>query len=69
MFKKLENNRPFLKMAFEGFAGDGKTYTATQIAIGVHKKIGSKKPVAIFDTEKAGVLAEKYTQILNQKND
>lgn len=53
MFKKLENNRPFLKMAFEGFAGDGKTYTATQIAIGVHKKIGSKKPVAIFDTEKA----------------
>lgn len=53
MFKKLENNRPFLKMAFEGFAGDGKTYTATQIAIGLHKKIGSKKPIAIFDTEKA----------------
>lgn len=53
MFKKLENNRPFLKMAFEGFAGDGKTYTATQIAIGVHRKIGSKKPIAIFDTEKA----------------
>ena len=53
MFKKLENNRPFLKMAFEGFAGDGKTYTATQVAIGLHKKIGSKKPIAIFDTEKA----------------
>lgn len=40
-------------MAFEGFAGDGKTYTATQIAIGLHKKIKSKKPIAIFDTEKA----------------
>lgn len=53
MFKKLENNRPFLKMAFEGFAGDGKTYTATQVAIGVHRKIGSTKPIAIFDTEKA----------------
>jgi hypothetical protein len=53
MFKKLENNRPFLKMAFEGFAGDGKTYTATQVAIGLHKKIKSKKPIAIFDTEKA----------------
>ncbi len=53
MFKKLENNRPFLKMAFEGFAGDGKTYTATQVAIGLHKRIGSKKPIAIFDTEKA----------------
>lgn len=53
MFRKLENNRPFLKMAFEGFAGDGKTYTATQTAIGVHKLIKSKKPIALFDTEKA----------------
>lgn len=53
MFKKLENNRPFAKMAFEGFAGDGKSFTATQIAIGIHKLIQSKKPVAIFDTEKA----------------
>jgi hypothetical protein len=53
MFKKLENNRPFLKMAFEGFAGDGKTFTATQVAIGVHKLIASTKPIALFDTEKA----------------
>lgn len=53
MFKKLENNRPFIKMAFQGFAGDGKTYTAVQCAIGLHKQIGSKLPIAIFDTEKA----------------
>lgn len=53
MFKKLENNRPFLKMAFEGFAGDGKTYTATEVAIGIHKLINSKKPIALYDTEKA----------------
>lgn len=53
MFKKLENNRPFLKLALEGFAGDGKTYTATEIAIGVHKLIGSQKPIALFDTERA----------------
>lgn len=53
MFKPLENNRPFLKMAFEGFAGDGKTFTASQVAIGVHKLIKSKKPIALFDTEKA----------------
>lgn len=52
-FKKLENNRPFLKLALEGFAGDGKTYTAAEIAIGIHKLIGSKKPIASFDTEKA----------------
>lgn len=53
MFKELENNRPFLKMAFEGFAGDGKSYTSAITAIGVHKLIGSTKPIAIFDTEKA----------------
>lgn len=53
MFKKLENNRPFLKLALEGFAGDGKTYTSSEIAIGIHKLIGSKKPIALFDTERA----------------
>lgn len=40
-------------MALEGFAGDGKTRTAAEIAIGVHKLIHSKKPIAIFDTERA----------------
>jgi hypothetical protein len=63
MFKPMSNTRPFLKMAFEGFAGDGKTFTATAIAIGLHKHIGSTKPIAFFDTEKAskalkGILAE-----------
>jgi hypothetical protein len=53
MFKKLENNRPFLKLALEGFAGDGKTFTASEIAIGIHKLIQSKKPIAMFDTERA----------------
>lgn len=53
MFKKLENNRPFLKMAFEGFAGDGKTFTASEVGIGVHKLISSTKPIALFDTERA----------------
>lgn len=53
LFKALENNRPFIKMAFEGFAGDGKTFTATQVAIGIHKLIGSTKPIALFDTERA----------------
>lgn len=52
-FTDLENVRPFLKMAFEGFAGDGKTYTMAKIAIGLHKLIGSQKPIAILDTERA----------------
>lgn len=49
----LTNDRPFVKMAFTGFAGDGKTFTAALIAAGLHKLIGSKRPIAFFDTEKA----------------
>lgn len=51
--KKLSNTRPFAKIGIQGFAGDGKTYTAALIAVGIHKLIGSKKPIAIFDTERA----------------
>ena len=52
-FALIGNTKPYFKAAFEGFAGTGKTYTAAKIAIGLHKRVGSKKPVIIFDTEKA----------------
>ncbi len=52
-FTPIGNTKPYFKAAFEGFAGSGKTYTAALVAIGLHKKIQSKKPVVIFDTEKA----------------
>ena len=53
MLKKLENTMPFAKIAIQGFAGDGKSYTAAMIAIGLRKLIKSDKPIAVFDTEKA----------------
>jgi hypothetical protein len=53
-FTALENTQPYFKCAFEGFAGAGKTFTAVEIALGLHKRIGSRKPIAYFDTEKAG---------------
>ena len=52
-FVPISNTKPYFKAAFEGFAGTGKTHTAAKIAAGIHKRIGSKKPVVIFDTEKA----------------
>ncbi len=52
-FAPIGNTKPYFKAAFEGFAGTGKTYTTARVAIGLYKRIGSKKPVIIFDTEKA----------------
>ena len=52
-FATIGNTKPYFKAAFEGFAGTGKTYTAAKIAIGLYKRIGSNKPIIIFDTEKA----------------
>lgn len=43
----------YAKIGLYGTAGSGKTRTATEIAIGLHKAIGSKKPVVAFDTEPA----------------
>lgn len=43
----------YAKVGIYGTAGSGKTRTATEIAIGLHKAIGSTKPIAAFDTEPA----------------
>ena len=52
-FMEVANTKPYFKAAFEGFAGSGKTYTSALVAIGLHQKIKSKKPVVMFDSEKA----------------
>jgi len=52
-FQPLENSRPYLKLAAEGFAGTGKTFTTALIAIGLHKKIHSDKPIVYYDTERS----------------
>lgn len=45
-----ENN--FIKASFGGFAGAGKTRTATEFIIGAYKLLGLKKPILIIDNEK-----------------
>ena len=52
-FTPIGNNKPFFKAAFEGFAGCGKTYTSALVAVGLHERVGSTKPVVIFDTEES----------------
>jgi len=57
LFKKAENTQAYLKAGFLGFAGDGKTYTATNLAIGLVELMRQRgleagdKPVFFLDSE------------------
>jgi len=51
IFKLAEMKQSFLKMGMYGEPKSGKTWTATLIALGLHKMIKSDKPVTFFDTE------------------
>lgn len=57
LFKKAESTSAYLKAGLMGFAGSGKTFTATTIAIGLAKLIAEKKlaqagkPIFFLDTE------------------
>lgn len=53
LLKPAKNKMAFSKIGIYGTAGSGKSRTASEIAIGLHKAIGSKKPIAVFDTEPA----------------
>lgn len=63
-FQPIQNNKPYFKAGFQGFAGSGKTYTAALLTIGLYKRIESKKPVIIFDTE----MASKFLRPLFESN-
>jgi len=49
---KIAAENSFIKASFGGFAGSGKTRTATELIIGFYKKTGLKKPLLIIDNEK-----------------
>lgn len=55
LFKKATMQTAYLKMSLYGGAGSGKTYTSSQIAIGLAKHIqqatGTLPPVMFLDTE------------------
>lgn len=57
MNEKLKLLRPakvemaYLKAGILGFPGSGKTRTASDLAIGISKRLGDGKPVAFFDSE------------------
>lgn len=52
-FEPLANTKPYVKAAFEGFAGTGKTETAIRLGVGLKLRLRSTKPILVFDTEES----------------
>lgn len=48
----------FIKASFGGFAGSGKSRTATEFTIGAYKLLGLTKPILIIDNEKGSRFLE-----------
>ncbi|MDY6845290.1 MAG: AAA family ATPase [Thermodesulfobacteriota bacterium] len=51
ILKPAEIQSAYLKMGIFGFQGSGKSFTAYKVAVGLHKFIGSDRPIAYYDTE------------------
>lgn len=48
----LASENDFIKASFGGFAGSGKTRTASEFLVGCYKKMKLTKPILIIDNEK-----------------
>ena len=51
LFQTAINQQAYLKAGIMGFAGSGKTYTASLIAKGIFERLKTKRPVYFMDTE------------------
>jgi hypothetical protein len=51
LLKPLGQGQGYLKAGFLGFSKSGKTYTATDLAIGTYKLFGNCGDIVFFDTE------------------
>lgn len=59
LLQTLSNDQGFLKAGFLGFPKSGKTFTATELAIGTRNRLGLDGPVAFFDTESGSAYVAK----------
>ena len=73
LLKEAKNEQAYLKAGLLGFAKSGKSYTASRMAVGLHKLIKSQKPVAFLDTETGSsyilnLFKEEGIQLLTAKS-
>jgi hypothetical protein len=66
--KQLGTGTGYLKAGFLGFAGAGKTYTATLLGIAAQKILGQDAPIAMWDTEQGSVYMAPVVKALTGKD-
>lgn len=62
ILKPIEDAPGFLKCGILGFAGSGKTFTATTLAVGVREVLKLDGPIAYFDTENGTPFVQQYVR-------
>ncbi|MBK9404749.1 MAG: AAA family ATPase [Ignavibacteria bacterium] len=62
---KLKAKDHFIKASFGGFAGTGKTRTASEFIAGVYQDLKIKKPLLIVDNEKGSRFLVKFFEDKN----
>lgn len=60
LFSEAKPEMAYLKGSIHGFSASGKSFTATMIAIALHKYLKSKKPIFFLDTETGSDFMRKY---------
>lgn len=58
--KPLVAENRFIKASFGGFAGSGKSQTASEFTAGVYKDFGCTKPILIIDNERGSRYLEPF---------
>ena len=62
LLKPIGKGQGYLKAAFLGFQGSGKTVTALKLAIGTRKFFNLKGPLAMYDTERGSDYIGQWVQ-------
>lgn len=62
LLKPIGKGQGYLKAAFLGFQGSGKTVTAMKLALGTRKHFNLKGPIAMYDTEKGSDYIEEWVR-------
>jgi len=66
--KPMKAANAYVKVGLGGFAGGGKSYTATLMIVGLYKQTKLKAPVLMIDNEGGGRFLQPYSKKRESKS-